>query len=100
MATLNNLATSDKNCDRLTIRIISRLKHGHPDLWKKLDNLSLSMDLAVCYNKGHANLAALLELDPRDFVHDIIGIVDYLNRKTGEMNNCFVPRSFIPKGNR
>ena len=58
----------------------------------KIDAVSLSMDLTVCHNMGHVDLQTLLDADFAAFAHDINGIARHLDRDTGEMNDCFVPR--------
>lgn len=53
---------------------------------------SLLMDLQVAHSVCPLNLNGLLEASKADFLHDICGIVHNLNRDTGELENCFVPR--------
>lgn len=38
------------------------------------------------------DLDALAAADEFNFVHDVCGIVRHLNRKTGALEDCFVPR--------
>lgn len=54
---------------------------------------STSMDLIACHT--HANpldLAAMEKGDEFDVMHDIAGIARHLNRGTGELGGCFIPR--------
>jgi len=37
-------------------------------------------------------LKGLLQAENFDFLHDVIGIVNHLNRETGELEDYFVPR--------
>ena len=82
------------SCDRKTndkIRaIIARLREDVPSC--KFDALALSMDLTVCHNLGHVDLDTLLEFSFGDFCHDLDGIHNNLDRETGELANCFLPR--------
>lgn len=51
------------------------------------------MDLTACHaNACRLNLQALAIADAFTFAHDVLGIRRHLNRKTGKLENCFVPR--------
>ena len=55
------------------------------------------MDAEMDITATHANgcklrLNELLAADPFDFAHDVFGIRRHLNRETGKLDNCFVPR--------
>ena len=51
------------------------------------------MDLTACHLNGcPLNLLALLSAKELDFAHDIIGIRNHINRQTGKIEHCFVPR--------
>ena len=53
----------------------------------------LMMDIeAVHCNGNPLRLDALLSADEFNFSHDIVGIRNNLNRETGKLENCFVPR--------
>lgn len=78
-----------RETDDTVAAIIRRLRETY-DI--KFDALSLSMDLTVCSNRGHVNLATLLESADSVFAHDLDGIVNHLDRETGELADCFVPR--------
>jgi len=57
------------------------------------DTLSLNMDLTTTHLNGcPLDLDKLLSFDDFDFVHDISGIQYHINRTTGELGNCFLPR--------
>lgn len=54
---------------------------------------SLHMDLtAVHRNIAPLRLQELLDTDAFNFTHDIGGIRRHLDRETGELGGCFVPR--------
>lgn len=57
------------------------------------NRLTLTMDLTVCHNLGcRLDLKGLAEASMGDFGHDIMGIQRHLNRNTGQLMDCFVPR--------
>lgn len=57
------------------------------------DKNDLVMDItAVHRNIMPLRLADLLDADAFNFAHDIGGIRRHLNRQTGELGGCFVPR--------
>ena len=79
---------------RRDVRLISRIATRAQGLHLgDIDRLSLVMDLeathAVCCP---LRLNDLLNATDSDFVHDIVGIHSHLDRDTGELSGCFVPR--------
>lgn len=59
----------------------------------QIDVPSTSMDLIACHKYGEAlDLEKLLGSDRFTFLHDVCGISKYINRKTGQLTECFVPR--------
>lgn len=51
------------------------------------------MDLTATHANGRKlRLAELAEAPDGDFAHDVLGIRRHLNRDTGKLENCFVPR--------
>jgi len=66
-------------------------------LKKKLkdDALSMMMDLTAAHANGcRLDLKKLLEFPEFDFWHDIRGIERHINRETGKLEDCFLPRCF------
>ncbi len=58
------------------------------------DLLSMNMDLCATHLNGTSiDFKKLEGFDDFNFAHDIYGIVTNLNRETGELENCFLPRS-------
>lgn len=58
-----------------------------------LDRLTLNMDITACHANGcPLDLNQLLAAEEADFGHDIHGIQHYLNRRTGQLTDVFVPR--------
>jgi len=57
--------------------------------------IDLQMDLSACQASGagtRLRLAELLDADDFNFIHDVDGITSHLNRETGQLENCFLPR--------
>jgi hypothetical protein len=55
--------------------------------------LNLSMDLAATHANGcPLDLERLLKAPRFDFWHDLYGITEHLDRTTGRLLHCFVPR--------
>jgi len=66
---------------------------GQPT-WKGMTILDLEVDLIACHLNGcPLDLTRLLHADQKTFVHDLCGIVNNINRRTGALDNCFVPRT-------
>lgn len=63
-----------------------------------LDRLTLEMDItAVHLNGCPLDLIALLAFRDFDFLHDIYGIHNCIDRKTGKLQRCFSPRCSLPE---
>jgi hypothetical protein len=55
--------------------------------------MHVEMDVLAAHLNGcPMRLVELLNADDGDFVHDVCGIVMNLDRKTGKLENCFLPR--------
>lgn len=66
--------------------------------YKELKNIvpisfmDLEMDITAANIASPLKLEELLNADDFNFAHDICGIRANINRDSGEMNNCFLPR--------
>lgn len=67
-------------------------KHGN-----RLDQMSLHMDLSATHAKVPLRLQELLEADDSNFAHDVFGIMRHMDRSTGLLGDCFVPRFAEPR---
>ena len=56
------------------------------------ERFTLIMDLENAHKDVGLNLTGLLEADDLNFAHDIIGIQNHMNRRTGKLEDFFVPR--------
>lgn len=55
--------------------------------------MDADMDVTACHLNGcPLKLAQLLVADDANFAHDVFGIRRHLNRETGKLENCFLPR--------
>jgi len=56
------------------------------------------MDITACHANGcPLRLQELLDADDFNFAHDIAGIYQHINRGTGKLEFCFLPRFAMPK---
>jgi hypothetical protein len=75
------------------LNLISQIVERAKSHFRNVDTLQLSMDLtAVHLNYCPLNLQGLLQARKMDFCHDISGISVYINRDTGQLEDCFIPR--------
>lgn len=72
--------------------IINEIVKRAKALGVQRDTLSLDMDICAAHENSPLRLEDLLKADNSNFLHDIIGIVNHLNRETGELEDCFLPR--------
>ncbi len=82
--------TIDREAHELIRKIVNRFRSSFPDI--QFDAFSLSMDLTLCNARKHVDLARLLAFGLGDFAHDVSGILRHLDRETGELTDCFLPR--------
>ena len=62
-------------------------------LFNTVDKLTLNMDLGAVHVSGcKLDLQKLLDFPDFDFAHDIVGITKHIDRKTGKLGDCFLPR--------
>jgi hypothetical protein len=51
-----------------------------------------ALDLALAHRWQPLDLELLFAADDGNFAHDLFGIVRHIDRSTGAMRDCFVPR--------
>ena len=81
----DNINNAAKACERF-----ERLIDDHP-----LSRSSRLMDLAAADGMNGNDLldwARLLTADGFNFIHDVGGIHQHMDRSTGTIGDCFVPR--------
>jgi hypothetical protein len=59
----------------------------------ELKQIDIMMDIDACHCNGcPLKLVELLNASDFDFSHDVLGIRRHINRETGELIDCFLPR--------
>ncbi len=57
------------------------------------DQMTAMMDIDACHCNGNPlRLQDLFVADDFNFAHDVLGIRQHIDRHTGQLQNCFVPR--------
>ena len=80
---------------QLATRIARRAVEDYPGSFELQE---LEMDLIACHLNGcELDLVKLLEAPAFDFAHDIAGITRHLDRTTGQLGDCFLPRCAMPE---
>lgn len=62
---------------------------------QRRDTLSWVMDIEAAHQDVGLRLEELLGADQPDFVHDLVGIANHLNRETKKLEDGFLPRFAI-----
>lgn len=71
-------------------KLVTRFKKELPDF---VPPGTMAMDLTAVHVSGcKLQLQNMLTAKASDFVHDCIGINNHINRTTGELMDCFLPR--------
>jgi hypothetical protein len=87
-----NWNTSKEDHD-IIVAIAERYEQALKDFGQKPNRLKIIMDIEATHNNGcPLDLRGLLVAGMFDLVHDVGGIQSNINRKTGKLENCFVPR--------
>jgi len=84
--------TSPEDSKKLTQVMLRAASVMNFDLYS-VDRLTVCMDLTACHTQGcPLNLEGLLTASTADLVHDVVGIITHIDRKTGKLQNKFFPR--------
>ena len=79
--------------DKKVIEIISKIADRTVTINPAYDKSTVMMDLLVLYETGvEMRWEEFLNAPVFDFMHDINGINQYLNRDTYKLEDCFWPR--------
>ena len=85
--------TKDKDTLELEGQIARRATNMSARAGGNYPILDATMDIDACHNNGcPLKLQELLDADDFNFAHDVFGIRGNIDRTTGELLNCFVPR--------
>ena len=81
------------HCTKEELHHITRIADRFMQLAPNHDRLTLEMDLCACHANGTPlRLRDLENAAILDFMHDICGITNHLDRKTGHLTGLFHPR--------
>jgi hypothetical protein len=85
--------------------LISKIARRAVRLAKKYevdyDFMTANMDITACHANGcPLRLGELLNADDGNFGHDVFGIRRHIDRETGKMTSCFLPRFYNSKRTR
>lgn len=87
-----NWEASEAEID-LIRRIAKRAVVDYGKAGVKLDFLDTFMDVSATHCNGcPLRLEEFLAADDFNFAHDITGIARHINRNTGKLEKCFLPR--------
>ena len=85
----NTTASEMKLVIQIAKRAVSMASENGVD-YKTID---ADMDITACHCNGNPlDLEKLLAADDFNFAHDVFGIRNHIDRNTGKLMNCFVPR--------
>lgn len=74
-----------------------RVRYGLP-AWDGEQRLSSEMDVTACHCNGcPLRLEELLAADDFNFMHDMAGIRNHIDRETGKLMDHFLPRFSRPQ---
>lgn len=90
------------NASRYELQLITKIAKRAVALAKKYgvdyDYRDACMDLDACHSNGcPLDFQKLLDAPDSDFGHDVFGIRRHINRSTGELMDCFLPRCAMPQ---
>jgi hypothetical protein len=93
-STKNRVSFKVNISDRdIIARLVMRAENFYKMQGVTIDRTSLLMDLTATHANGCSlKLQAMLNADDSNFLHDICGISQHLDRSTGQLKNCFSPR--------
>ena len=84
-----NFDTGPDDSEKI-VQIVDRVLCEIPEYGERMD---VHMDVSACHCNGTPlALDTLLAADRINFAHDVLGIRRHINRRTGTIGNCFVPR--------
>ena len=76
--------------------VISKIAKRAAGLGIASDLLSCEMDLSACHANGiPLDFQKLLDFPDFDFAHDVAGVARHIDRETGKVMDCFIPRCAV-----
>lgn len=93
MATKQISFSVTKDESNIIISIVDRAEKMAAKFGRSFDRMSCHMDVTATHANGTPlKLAELLAADDANFAHDVFGIERHIDRRTGELTDCFLPR--------
>ncbi len=80
------------NTTMAELELISKIANRLIEMGARGEKIDIVMDLEATHHSTPLDLQGLLNSKDGDFAHDMIGIYANLNRNTGKLENCFIPR--------
>jgi len=85
--------TATREDFEIIVKIAERYIQLVSEMNIKVDKMILIMDIQATHDNGcPLKLDELLKADDGNFAHDVTGIRVNINRQTGKLENCFLPR--------
>lgn len=84
--------------EREAVDVIVRRFRGLLPVAEQPAPIEIMMDLSAVHSHTPLRLTALSKADDFNLAHDVGGIRRHLDRETGELTGCFVPRYAVPTG--
>jgi hypothetical protein len=89
------------NASRYESEIINRIANRAVAMANNLgieyDKMTATMDVMACHCNGcPLDLAKLETVDDGTFGHDVFGIRRHIDRSSGKLTDCFLPRLALP----
>lgn len=81
-----------KNLDKIMLKIAHRAERKFEAQGLSREYTEWFIDIDLTHSKCPLDLRGLLNAKEQDFMHDLAGIYNHLNRQTMELENYFVPR--------
>lgn len=94
--------TINWNTSKTETRLIAAAANRAVEIAKKYgvpyDKCTAMMDLTACHANGcPLKLEQMTTMPEPDFAHDVFGIRRHLDRRSGKLKDCFLPRCAEPK---
>jgi hypothetical protein len=73
-------------------RIVDRAEQLARRFKQQTPRAAIVLDLVMAHRMQPLDLKMLLAADDGNFAHDVFGIMRHIDRNSGVMRDCFVPR--------
>lgn len=83
---------TDKREAKLLTEIVDRAEQLARRFKQRTPRAAIAIDLVMAHRMQPLDLELLLKADDGNFAHDVFGIMRHIDRNSGAMRDCFVPR--------